>query len=502
MLWTSSEKLLIKFYDYAKDKLSQESVPASSDLYMGETQKLYYRDQNEKLFLSTEHRAKHLFLIGGTGMGKTSLIEHFIRRGIMQRQPFVLLEPHGDLSQNVVRFIASVWASQDRKGKVETAKKTIIVEPFNLGSIVPFNPLEVPEGVSVYPCVLELTQVFKQKWQDMWGPRLAEILRATLVVLAENRLTLLEAPMLLADARFRNSLLENLQNQEVKEYFVFRYNRLRRADQIKYTESTNNKLTEFLTDQNIRYSIGAATNSLNFRRVMDEGQWLILNVAKGYLRINSLLLGGLFLAKTELSALSRADIPFEQRRFFTVFIDEFQNFLSQDEAGDVETLLSEARKYRLNLVLANQNVSQLNPKLLGTILGNVGTLVCFRLSHKDANIIAPEIEPQDKGKLIEELMNLKVGQAYLKIKGEPARLVHLPFPQPPQIDSQTIKNFRDYSALFHSRSSQEIEREIQERWQRLGINASRNPRPAGGNNPRDPGGRIPEPTNGEGQDDW
>lgn len=495
MFWITLEKLLIKIYDYFKDKLSQEPSPSDSDLYLGEAQKLYYRDRNEKLFLSPEIRAKHLYLLGGTGTGKTTLLQHFLRQDVIQNQGFMLLEPHSDLCESLIRFLASVWARQDRKRKIETARRTIIVEPFNINAIIPFNPLEVPDGASVYPCVLELTQVFKDKWEDMWGPRMAELLRATLVVLAENRLSLLEGPPLLTDTRLRNSLIEDLENQEVKDYFIYRYNRLREWDKVKYREPVLNKLTEFLTDQNIRCTIGATRNSLDFRRAMDQGQWLILNASKGRLKINSLLLGGLFLAKAQLACLSRTDIPFEQRRFFTVFIDEFQNFLSQDEAGDIETLLSESRKYGLSLILAHQNLSQLNQKLLGTILGNVGTLICFRLSHKDANVIAPEIDPKDKGRLVEELINLKVGQAYLKVKGEPSRLVQLPFPPSPQIDSKTIKDFRDYSALFHSRSSQEIEREIQERHERLRINPSRT-------NRRNPEIRTGESNNGEGQNEW
>ena len=178
MLWLTLEKLLIKLYDYLKDKLSSMPVPSDSDLYLGETQKLYYRDKNEKLFVSPQVRAKHLYLFGGTGMGKTSLIENFIRQDVAQGQGFCVIEPHGDLCENLIRFLASLWARQDRKGKIEIARRTIIIEPFNLNAIISFNPLEVPENAPVYPCVLELMQVFKDKWEDMWGPRMAELLRS------------------------------------------------------------------------------------------------------------------------------------------------------------------------------------------------------------------------------------------------------------------------------------------------------------------------------------
>ena len=140
-------------------------------------------------------------------MGKTSLIEHFIRQDVAQGQGFCVIEPHGDLCENLIRFLASLWARQDRKGKIEIARRTIIIEPFNLNAIISFNPLEVPENAPVYPCVLELMQVFKDKWEDMWGPRMAELLRSALVVLAERRLTLLEAPLFLTDTRDRKSVV-------------------------------------------------------------------------------------------------------------------------------------------------------------------------------------------------------------------------------------------------------------------------------------------------------
>lgn len=500
MFWISLEKLLIKLYDYLKDRLSSKPIPSNTDLYLGEAQKLYYRDKNEKLFVSPQVRAKHLYLIGGTGMGKTSLIEHFIRQDVAQGQGFCVIEPHGDLCENLIRFLASLWARQDRKGKIEIARRTIIIEPFNLNAIISFNPLEVPENAPVYPCVLELMQVFKDKWEDMWGPRMAELLRSTLVVLAEKRLTLLEAPLFLTDTRFRNSLIENLESQEVRDYFIYRYNRLREWDKVKYREPVLNKISEFIFDKSIRYTIGQGNDSINFRQIIDNGKFVILNLSKGRLKINSLLLGGLFLAKLQLASLSRTDISFNQRRFFSLYVDEFQNFLAQDEAGDIETMLSESRKYALGLTLANQNISQLNQKLLGTILGNVGVLISFRLSRKDALIIGPEIDPDQKDKLTTDLINLKVGQVYLKIKGEPHRLAQLPYPQAVKIDSKTVEDFKNYSALFHSHSAQEIERQIRTRQERLGI---RNPE----NNSRvsereNRPARERTDTEQEGQNDW
>lgn len=494
------EKLIIKIHETLRARLTPKPIPLENNLYLGQTQKLYHRNIDEKLFLAPEAKAKHVYLIGGTGSGKTTLIKHLIREDIQHGNGFALLEPHSDLCDSVVSFISSLWADKGLNDKEAIAKRTILVEPFNAQAVVPFNPLEISADNPVYPCILELVQVFNQRWQDSWGPRMAELLRASLVALAENGLTLLECPSLLVNTRFRNSLLDNLQNEEIKEYFVHRYNKLREWDKVKYREPVLNKVLEFLTDKNIRHALGLSKSSVNFQEAMNESKWLILNFAKGKLKSNALLLGGLFLAKLQMASLSRVNLPSERRVPFAIYLDEFQNFISQEEGGDVETLLSECRKYGLSLVMAHQNISQMNQKLLGSILGNVNVIVSFRLSRKDAMTIAPEIDPGEKDRLIGELINLKVGQAYVKVKGEPARLVQFPNPEVPRIDETVIEEFKAHTSSFHARSAEEIEKEIQERHRRLGLKTgqerikdrkTRTQRP-----------EIAENGDEEGQDEW
>lgn len=496
------EKCLIKFYDSARRTFSAEQITVQNHLYLGQTQKLYHRDINEKLFLAPEARAKHIYLIGGTGSGKTTLIKHLIREDIQHGNGFALLEPHSDLCDSVVSFIASLWADKGQNDKEAIAKRTILVEPFNSQAVVSFNPLEISADNPVYPCILELVQVFKQRWEDSWGPRMAELLRASLVALAENGLTLLECPSLLVNTRFRNSLLDSLQNEEIKEYFLNRYNKLREWDKVKYREPVLNKVLEFLTDKSIRHTLGLSKSSINFLEVMNESKWLILNFAKGRLKSNALLLGGLFLAKLQMASLSRVNLPFERRMPFAIYLDEFQNFISQEEGGDVETLLSECRKYGLSLVMAHQNLSQMNQKLLGSILGNVNVIVSFRLSRKDAMTIAPEIDPQDKDRLINELINLKVGQAYVKVKGEPARLAQLPYPEVPQINETVIEEFKIHTASFHARSAEDIEKEIQERHQRIGLKTTPSQERNQDRRIRTQSTNMAENGEKEGQDEW
>ena len=223
---------------------------------------------------------------------------------------------------------------------------------------------------------------------------------------------------------------------------------------------------------------------------MDQGNWLILNIAKGKLKGNASLLGGLFLAKLQLAALSRVDTPFHQRRQFHLVLDEFQNFLSTKEGGDVEVLLSECRKYRVHLTLAHQNLGQLNGDLLNAILGNVSALFFFRLGYRDALALAPELSPADKKVLSDNLIKLRTGEAYMKIKGKPVRLVKIRLPPSPYVPQKVVEEFKKSCFSFSSRPLMEVKNEIEERHRILKTKKPAERQPAKSKNPL------------EGQDEW
>jgi len=467
MLTSFLEKLAIKIFEAGQKKLSSSNRKkeiSPSGFYLGRSQKLYSRLEEENLFLSVEERTGHFYIIGGSGTGKTTLIENCIRHDIVQNKGFCLLDAHGDLSEKLIRFLASLWQKKQGTQKEEFARRLILVEPFH-DRITGFNPLEVSSGDSVYSCALEMMNVFKRRWD--FGPRMEELFRVCLVTLSENKLTLLEAPLLLTNKEARDLLVGNLVNQEIKSYWLDRYNKLSQGSKVQYREPVLNKITEFLTDENIRYMLGQAWSTLDFRKAMDDGQWIILNIAKGRLKGNALLLGGLFLAKLQLTTLSRANISPYQRRHFYDYLDEFQNFINAREGGDVETLLSESRKYNLHLTMAHQNLAQLDSSLLNAILGNVNALLCFRLGYKDALTLAPELSPADKNMLSDNLIKLKIGEAYLKIKGKPCRLVKIPFPVAPDVHPKVVEEFKKLSLSFSTRPLEEVKREIEERHQKL-----------------------------------
>ncbi len=429
------------------------------------------------------------YICGGTGSGKTTLIESGIQNDILQNRGWCLADAHGDVADKLIRYLTSLWLNKDARQKEEMSKRVIIVEPFNQESVVGFNPLEVSSGTSVYSCALEMMNVFKTRWPD-FGPRMEELFRTCLVTLGENQLTLLEMPLLLTNREARDSMVRNLTKEEIKSYWIERYNKLSQGSEVQYREPVLNKITEFLTDENLRFMLGQVRSTLDFRKAMDEGHWVILNIAKGKLKSNASLLGGLFLAKLQLAALSRANIPFQKRRSFHLVLDEFQNFINAREGGDVEVLLSECRKYRLNLTMAHQNLGQLDNSLLNAILGNINSIFCFRLGYRDALTLAPELNPADKKVLSDNLIKLGTGEAYVKVKGKPVRLVKIRLPPSPYVSQKVVDEFKKSCLSFSSRPLLEVKKEIEERHRKLQTKKSVESKPI----------KIKNPL--EGQDEW
>ena len=464
------ERMAVKILEAGQKKFSsagrRKNIPTG--MYLGRSSKPYWSPEEEDVFFSPEQRSGHYFIIGGTGTGKTTFIENCLRHDILQNKGWCLVDAHGDIAGKIVQFLAALWQKKDAKQKEEMARRLILVEPFNSDRVVGFNPLEVSRD-GVYATALEMTSVFEKRWPD-FGPRMKELLRVCLLTLTENKMTLLELPVILTNREARDFMVSNLVNEEVKAYWISRYNTLSQGLENQYREPVLNKVTEFLTDENLRCLFGQAKSSIDLRRAMDQGKWVVLNISKGKLRSNATLLGGLFLAKLQLDGLSRSDIPAYQRRPFNIYVDESQNFLNAREGGDIETLLSESRKYSLGLTLANQNLGQLDNSLLNAILGNVNVLLCFRQSYKDALVLAPELDPADKKIISENLIKLKTGEAYFKLKGTPARMVKTPLPKFYYVHPKVVEEFKQLSWSFCARSSGEIKKEIAERHRRLGVN--------------------------------
>lgn len=492
MLKSLLEKAIIDLFEASQKVLAEAKSkrrPSPMGFHLGKTSQLYNNRQEEAFYISPENRQTSSYLIGGSGYGKTSLLESYLQDDTLHDTGWAIADCHGDVSEQLIKFFASIWQKKAGRERDEFAKRIIIVEPFNPERIIGFNPLEVQQGNSVYSCVLEMMNVFKARWPD-FGPRMEELFRATLLTLSENNLTLLEIPILLTNREAREALVKNISNEEVRSYWLDRYNKLSQAMEVQYREPVLNKVTEFLTEDSIRCMLGQTQSTLDFRKAMDQGRFVILNIAKGKLKSNSSLLGGLFLAKLQLAALSRVDMPFKQRRQFHLVLDEFQNFLNSKEGADVEVLLSECRKYRVHLTLAHQNLGQLNADLLNSILGNINALFFFRLGYRDALALAPELNPADKKLFSDNLIKLKTGEAYVKLKGKPVRLVKIRLPDSPYVHPQVVDEFKKHVLSFCTRPLKEVKREIDERHRRFQVKEAAD----------DPPIKLKNPL--EGQNEW
>jgi hypothetical protein len=459
MMLTLLESALIKGFDglisLMRERDDRPRDP--SQILLGKAAHPYDPHRWEEATLDSESGPKHVYIMGGTGTGKTKLIEALIRQDILAGRGFALIDPHGDLTRSILCFITRSFHPSEIN---ELGRQLILIEPFDRQRAVGFNPLHASE--LPFPAILELLEIFRRFWGNTyWGPRMDEVLRNTLITLSENNLTLLEARPLLTHLGFRERLTQNVSFGEVRDYWTYRYNQLSEKMQSMYREPVLNKITAFIADPSMYRILGQRESTVDFRQAMDEGKWLLLNLSKGQLKENLRLLGALFLAKLKQAALSRIDIPEENRRPFSVYLDEFQNFLGED----IETILSESRKFRLALTLAHQTLDQLPAQLRSAILGNVGLEIFFRLSHHDATQISSELDQKDRHLIEKRLIDFKVGEAYLKIKGQKPRLLKTAHVPSLSVSEDALEHLKRASFQYWARPVNEVEREIEDRRQ-------------------------------------
>lgn len=332
--------------------------------------------------IAAADRAIHLYVIGASGSGKTKFLEFLIRQDLVAGHGCGVIDPHGDLIEDLKGFIAALGPS---KGERFLSEHVILVDLADPHQTVAFNPIESLPGVSAGEQAAELISCFRKIWADSWGVRMEDLLRNSLIALSEAELSLAELPAFLTDTATRKHVLEHLSHPIASDYFA-RFNRLSDRAQLTWAEPVLNKVNALLANDRVRHLLAAPKSTFNLREVMDSGKILLVKLDKGRLKDSADLLGSLILSKIQLAVFSRSDIPVHQRRPFYLYVDEFQNFAS-DSFG---VLLSEARKYGLSLVLAHQTLAQIPESLASVILGNVGVHVVFRVNRRDAEKMAKE----------------------------------------------------------------------------------------------------------------
>jgi DNA helicase HerA-like ATPase len=358
-----------------------------------------YRDIRKIFGIKEKNRRGHIYIIGKTGTGKTTLIENMAISDIENNCGVALIDPHGDMSEEILDYIPT-----------NRVRDVIYFNPADLENPIAFNPLEkVPKDFH-HLVASGIVSTFKKIWSESWGPRLEHILRHALLSLLEYpNSTLLDLPKLLTDNSFRNKVLAHITHPQVRDFWLLEFEKYSVWLRSEAVSPILNKIGQFLTSIPLRNIVGQKENTFDLRKLMDEGKILIVNLAKGKIgEDNCSLLGALVLTKIELSALSRADLPEDQRAPFYLFVDEIHSFITLSFAD----ILSESRKYGLNLVLAHQYIEQLDEKIRAAIFGNVGTIISFRIGAEDAKYLAQEFAP-----VFDEtdLINLPNFHIYLKL---------------------------------------------------------------------------------------
>lgn len=344
-------------------------------------------------------RRAHLYILGKTGTGKSTLLESLMLNDLRKGYGFALLDPHGDL---VKRVKARIPAS--RLADVIDFDIPSSEQPFG------FNPLaNVPVDKRPLACS-GLIQVFKHLWIDSWGPRLEHILRNSLLSLLDYpEATLSDILKLLSDKYFRQKVISYIQNKQIKEFWIKEYEKYPERFRVEAISPIQNKVGAFLSHPLLQRILTEPEKPLSLRKIMDEGKILLVNLAKGSIGEDTAnLLGSLLISRFDLAALSRADTPEDERRDYSLYLDEFHNFTTQS----LVLMLSELRKYRLSLVLAHQYLSQLDEGIRDAVLGNIGTVILFRIGATDAEVFAREFAPEFK---LTDFTNLPNYHIYLKM---------------------------------------------------------------------------------------
>ena len=344
----------------------------------------YYSDNKEEYQLAKiaeSDRSNHFYVIGATGTGKTKFLEYLIRQDIEKGNGFGVIDPHGDLIEDIKGFLVLRYDLDDEI----ISNRVILIDPADPDFTVTFNPLEKVPGVPIAEQANELISAFRKIWSDSWGVRMEDLMRNSLIALAEAGLTLTELPQFLTHRGVRQGILEKVSHPLAQEYFR-RFDTMTDRSQVTWIEPIMNKINAFFSDERIRHIFSSEQSSFNIREIMDHRKILLIKLDKGKLKDSADLLGSLLMAKIQMAAFSRSDILQRKRIPFYLYIDEFQNYATES----FSIVLSEARKYGLSLIMAHQTLAQIPEELRSLILGNAGIQVFFRLNRHDATALSKE----------------------------------------------------------------------------------------------------------------
>ncbi len=417
--------------------------------------KTNFRGQERVFGIKADDRRRHFYVVGKTGTGKTTMIENMAIQDIQHGHGVAIVDPHGEFAEKAIKAIPS-----------NRINDVIYFNPADQEYPIAFNVMEKVDTEYRHLIASGLVGVFKKIWADSWGPRLEYILRNAILALLEYPgSTLLGVTRILVDKSYRARVVEKVTDPVVRSFWIDEFTQWNERVLQEVISPIQNKVGQFLSSSLIRNIVGQTKSAFNIRELMDEGKILIMNLSKGRIgEDNSALLGAMMITKIQLAAMARVDVPEEKRRDFYLYVDEFQNFATDSFAN----ILSEARKYHLNLIIAHQYIGQLmtdtSTKVRDAVFGNVGTLCVFRVGAEDAEFLEKEFEPVFG---VQDLVNLPNRHIYIKlmidgIAGNAFSAVTLP----PFDISKTIENEEKVIRVTRERygTKREIVEEKIARW--------------------------------------
>lgn len=419
----------------------------SDVLYLGKTN---FRNQEKRFGIKKEDRRRHMYVIGKSGTGKSTLLENMVVADINSGEGVCFVDPHGESAENILNLIPK-----------ERAEDVIYFNPADINFPVAFNPLERVSFEMRHLVASGLMSVFKKIWPDVWSARMEYILNNALLALLEYpNSTLLGIMKMFSDVDYREKIVENLQDPVVKSFWTDEFAKYTQRLETEAVAAIQNKVGQFVTNPLIRNIVGQVRSSFDIRSIMDQKKILIINLSKGRIgEDNSALLGAMMVTKIQLAAMSRVDMAMSERNDFYLYVDEFQTFATESFAN----ILSEARKYRLGLILAHQYIDQLDEKVRFAIFGNVGTIISFRVGANDAEYLEKEFFPDF---MATDFVNLANFNMYIKLMidgmaSKPFSAKTMPPPALPEenISDMLIQSSRKKYALAKASVEEKISSE-------------------------------------------
>lgn len=386
------------------------------------------RNKHIRFGIKAKDRTKHVYVIGKTGMGKSTALENMAAQDIENGEGFAFIDPHGKSAELLLEYIPE-----------HRIKDVVYFAPFDTDFPVSFNVMEDVGYDKRHLVVSGLMSAFRKIWVDAWSARMEYILGNTLLALLEYPdSTLLGINRMLTDKEYRRRVVENVKDPSVRSFWVDEFAKYTDRYTLEATPAIQNKVGQFTANPLIRNIIGQPKSSFDIRKIMDERKILIINLSKGRIgEGNANLLGSMLITKIYLAALSRADISDRELQAlpnFYLYVDEFQSFANESFAD----ILSEARKYKLNLTIAHQYIEQMSEEVRAAVFGNVGTMIMFRVGAYDAEVLEKEFAPAFTA---EDMVNLGVFQIYLKlmidgVTSHPFSATTMPPIPPPKVSSR------------------------------------------------------------------